>query len=105
MRIILSIFICVTAITLTYLSNSTEIVTTASKSYTRVIQLLKQSKARPFTTPQPTTHQPMTNTTAMSTPRAIQKTFLAREQSEGAGATVRRRDACEVYGRAGEAVG
>jgi quercetin 2,3-dioxygenase len=32
----------------------------------------------------------MPATTTMTTPRAIRKTFLAREQSEGAGATVRR---------------
>ena len=81
MKVILSIFICIVAL-LTYSD------TTASRSaISTILKLFKQGKARPLASPVSLLTPNMSSPTA---PRAIRKTFLAREQSEGAGARVRR---------------
>jgi quercetin 2,3-dioxygenase len=78
MRFLASIIVALTAIALTTLYNSNNtIADLATRAFSRT--------AKPVTSQN--FHRTISN---MSTPRAIQKTFLAREQSEGAGARVRR---------------
>jgi quercetin 2,3-dioxygenase len=75
MKLLFSLFAIITAILITYSDNL------ASRA------IFKQTTQQLKTRLKPVTTRHITN---MTTPREIKATFLAREQSEGAGATVRR---------------
>jgi redox-sensitive bicupin YhaK (pirin superfamily) len=84
MHSILSLLICIiTALLITYYSNNSTIDKVALKS----INLQKVNRILADTSVSISTYSTTAN---MTTPRAINFTFLAREQSEGAGAVVRR---------------
>jgi quercetin 2,3-dioxygenase len=84
MRFLASILVALTAIALTTIYNTTttpqDIANLATRAFSRTTKSITTTTTNSF-------HRSISNMTA---PRTIQKTFLAREQSEGAGARVRR---------------